>query len=94
MDDVENQGLIEIESEEMKDFETIKDTLEAYFGPIDEGASWIKGITWGKKYFYSVNPLYSPETLSREKPEQHCYPVPYVLSLENGVEINLYDVEE
>ena len=95
MNDVENQGMIEITPEEEKDFDTITETLEAIFGEIDiEESLGMETIEWGKKYFWSKNPLCSEETLRRNS-EQNCYPVPCILCLAaNGDEIYVYDIED
>lgn len=94
MNEVENQGIIEIPAEEEKDFETLLDTLDAFFGRVDEENSLIESMQWGKKYFFSKNPLYSEETIKSKNPEQACYPCPCIIYLENGSEIYLYDIED
>lgn len=96
MNDVENQGIIEIPTEEEKDFDTLLDTLEAIFGEIyEEESLGVETIEWGKKYFWSKNPLCSEDTLRNKNPEQNCYPVPCILCLAaNGDEIYIYDIED
>ena len=94
MEDVKNQGMLEFTKEDEKEFYSILCKLEDIFGDIDEDESWLENMEWNKKYFYSMNPLCSSDTLSNKNPEMHCYPVPYIIVLKDGREINLYDVED